>query len=231
MKKIIFYIALFILTGIGTVHAQYAGKRFISGSAGIDFDNTDPKNSKSINNYGYNFDISLGKFKSETKASGIRLSSQLAGGKSYYSNGNYPSGKEWSGVKKLGFGVGYFWQYYKHFGEKFGIYGGPDVNVGFLTSKELVEGSLSINSITSERKTDQISLGLGLSAGTYYKLSERWWLTGTLAFSQPVSVSYDKRSLTALEEGVTMKSNELNYQLTPTFTFPSVSLGVRYICK
>jgi hypothetical protein len=211
MKKI-FLIALLIGFGtLGSLQAQFTG------------DDADI----STNDYGYNFDISLGKFKTETLATGWTISNSLAGGKKLYSvyNNNTNVNMERSGISSVGFGVGHFWQFYKHFNEHVGIFGGPSVNLGFDNSKTYTPDNGSLQ----ETIGNKVTLGLNLSAGIYYQFSEKWWVTASLAFANPVSVSYQRHKYMypdlAFED---TKVSMINYQISPVFTFPSVGLGVRY---
>lgn len=228
MKNIFYITGIFIIAACGTVQAQYEGRKFISGQAAIDFDNTKGNSDRDVNNYGYNFDVSLGKFRSETRATGFRLSTSLRGGKNYYLFDNTGVIKENSGINQLGFGLGHFWQFYKHFNSNVGIFGGPDVNLGYKGSKTINNESLIY---VSEIKTSQIQLSLGLSAGVYYKLSDKWWVTASLAFANPVSVEYETSKSRMVTDNSESKSNGIRYSLTPAFNFPSVGLGVRYMCK
>ncbi len=228
MKKIFYIIGILITAACGTVQAQYEGRKFISGQAAIDFDNTKGNSDRDVNNYGYNFDVSLGKFRSDTRATGFRLSTSLRGGKNYYQFDNTGAFKETSGVNQLGFGLGHFWQFYKHFNSNVGIFGGPDVNLGYIGSKVI---NTELTGFPREIKTSQIQLSLGLNAGVYYKLSEKWWVTASLAFANPVLVAYQTSKSKMLVDNIETKSNGIQYSLAPVFNFPAVGLGVRYMCK
>ena len=193
------------------------------------FTNYNSKNEPSINNYGYGFEVSIGKFKTNTKATGWRLNNYLAGSKNVYrtyNNGNLSGEYDKSGISDIGVGVGRFWQFYKHFNDKIGIFGGPDVGSTFSKARryEVSEDSRYL----SENKTDRIQLSFGLSAGIYYHFSEKWWLTGSLAISNPISIEYDFLSTKVSGESLEYKSKQLNYSFSPNFTFPSVGLGLRY---
>ena len=225
MKRIL-YLGILVLCSMSAVQAQYAGQRFLSGSAGINFDSFDnaPDNN-ATNRYGYNFDLSFGKFKTDTRASGWRLSSFLAGGKAdrlLIVNG-IPTTEEVKGIDQIGFGVGHFWQFYKHFNEHVGIFGGPSVDLNFSNAKTY-DGNQNL----VETKANTFGISLGLSAGAYYKLSEKWWLTASLGFANPVFVSYTLKNSEVLGTSDKGKENVLSYQISPSITFPRVGLGVRY---
>lgn len=227
MKNIIF-LSIILLNLAETAHAQLAGKRFISGSAGINFSNQNPSQATSSNNYGYNFNINLGKFKTDTRVSGWTLSNSLGGKKDkYYTYNNGGSiSNDRSGINNVGFGLGKFWHFYKHFNDKIGIFGGPTITLGYLHTKDF---STSGNGQTlMEKKTNKISVSFGLNAGLYYKLSEKWWLTGSLAFSDPFNVGYSFINSKSENQSYSGKAKQLTYAFSPVFTFPSVGLGLNY---
>jgi hypothetical protein len=177
---------------------------------------------EATNNYSGNVNIGIGKFKTQTKAVGWNVNGYLGGGKTLsYVNGQSESE---SGINLYGAGVGRFWQFYKHFNEKIGIYAGPNVNLNFTYREERLTEQQNIN----ERKTYTTTLGLGVSAGVYYRLSERWWLDASLGFATPVSLGYIKTNNDYVASTVTSKSGQFTYNLSPSFTFPSVGLGLKY---
>jgi len=228
MKNILFITCLLVLGSTRFSIAQLDGKQFLSGSAGINFNNSNPASLGATHNYSYNFDISLGKFKSETRAVGWRISNSLGGGKMVYNiyNGSEVEQYERDGINRFGIGLGRFWHFYKQFNDKLGIYGGPEAGVSFLNTKSYSNQNESRSLM--ENRVQQIQLSLGLSAGFYYTFSEKWWVTASLAFANPVSVDYSfqrGRNVVTDENG---KSNELTYRFSPVFNFPNVGLGLRY---
>lgn len=211
--------------------AQMDGKRFISGTAGINFNNYNPNVANATNGYGYNFNIAVGKFKTNTKAVGWNLTSSLSGGKTNYtilSEVNLPIDIQRNGINSVGVGVGRFWQYYKHFNNKTGIFAGPHINLSFSNSKTYERGAEA--KYLSETKTNAIQVSAGLTAGAYYHFSDKWWITASLAFSNPVSVNYSFISKSDSPANITdeNKSTQLNYTFAPRFTFPNVGIGLRY---
>lgn len=230
MKNIFSLTLILFLSSAEILLAQYQGSRFLSGSAGINFTNNNPQSQTATNDYGYNFDISMGKFKTDKMAVGWRLSNFLGGAKSVYRiyDGNGQSQEfEKSGINSIGVGVGRFWQYYKHFNDKIGIFGGPQVDLSLSNSRSYETGSGSnINLI--QTLTNKIQLSAGLSAGLYYHFTEKWWVTASLAFSNPISVDYSFMSRSVDGTGETFKQKQLNYSFSPNFTFPSVGFGLRY---
>ncbi|MCF2488338.1 outer membrane beta-barrel protein [Dyadobacter sp. CY347] len=222
MKKPILLILLLQICLATTVMAQLEGRRFLSGGIGIDFSNTNPDLVEATNDYSGNINIGVGKFTTQNKAVGWNLSGYLGGQKTLrYVNGQY---EPKSGINQYGVGVGRFWQFYKHFNEKIGIYAGPDVNLSFNYKKERLTDQEDVN----ERKTYSTALSLGVGAGIYYRLSERWWLDASLGFATPFSVGYSKVDNDFIGSNTSSKANQFSYNLSPSFTFPSVGLGLRY---
>lgn len=207
--------------------AQMEGKRFISGAAGINFNNVDPKESETTNDYGYNFVIDIGKFKTANVATGWSLRSSLSGNKNSHSRvDGVPS--TYNGISGFGFGVGRFWQFYKHFNTKFGLYAGPQLSVGYAYDKKYDDGGT--NNVSRERN-NTFTLNAGINAGAYYQFAERWWITGSIGFSDPVSVEFSMVNSEHLSDHSMFKSKNLAYQFLPSITFPSVGLGLRYFLK
>ncbi|MCE7040666.1 hypothetical protein [Dyadobacter sp. CY312] len=226
MKKIFILTCISIFGVSGILKAQFTGKQYIGGEAAVNFNNSDLNNDRSVNNYGYNFDISLGKFQSETRATGWNLSTSLSGAKNFYQLDDTGIPIERKGINRVGVGVGRFWQFYKHFNNNVGIFAGPGVNLGFSASKELDNQG---GTFFYDVKRNQINLSLGLAAGVYYKFSDKWWATASLAFANPISVEYvfaKYKALSNIDAG--FKRNELKYQFNPGINLPSVGLGVRY---
>ncbi|WP_353721597.1 hypothetical protein [Dyadobacter sp. 676] len=225
MKKIILLSWLFTACSITVSFGQLEGRKFISASAGLNFSNDNQDDIPSSHNYGYDLNVNLGKFKTAGKASGWNISTSLKGEK----NVQYRDGTSRSleGITGFGVGIGYFWQYYKHFSDKFGIFGGPHVNVLYSYAKSLESQSTDI----LEHKNHQISPQFGLSAGAYYALNDRWWLTGSLGFIDLLYVSYTIDNGESLVYDGTNKNRTFNYKLSPNLALPSVSLGLRYFFK
>lgn len=223
MKKILLLTWLLVAFTMTATFAQFEGKRFVSATAGVNFANHNPDSYPRTNNYGYNFNASFGKFQTSNMARGLNVSSFLSGGRSFVSNNGETQTRE--GITDFGVGVGYFWQYYKHFNDKFGIFGGPNIDVMYSYGK-----SYGTPSSGSEQQGHSFSLPFGVSGGAYYTLNERWWLTASLGFANLVSVGY---SFSEIESPNTdlVKHNAFEYKFSPTITFPSVSLGIRYFFR
>ena len=116
---------------------------------------------------------------------------------------------------------------YKHFSDKFGIFGGPGLNLVYGFGKSITNPG----SAYYETKSNQISFNLEVGAGAYYVLNERWWLTGSLAFSNPLYLSYKFGKSEPFEPGPHIDNSGFEYKLSPDFNFPSVGLGLRYFFK
>lgn len=204
--------------------AQYTGKKFISGSADLTIYNNNPKSSSAYSSYGYSVDISLGKFVTETRVNGWSFSNSLLASKSFYYD--YTNGQEnkKNQLNSIGFGVGKFLHFYKHFNNKLGIYGGPGINANYMISK-------SFANYLDEKSNHYVSLNLGVSGSMYYQLSNRWWIQASLAYANPISIGYEVvNNYGGTNEGWS-KANSFKYNFTPNLTLPSVGLGLRYILK
>jgi hypothetical protein len=228
MKNIYYFIVMLILGISEMAEAQLEGQKFISGSASLMFNNNNPDLQKSSNNYGYSFNVGLGRFKTSTRASGWNLNTSLSGSKQNFTtyNNGVPTNNEKNGINGFGVGVGRFWQFYKHFNDKVGIFVGPDVSVRYNNSSQYSNSGDGVSLVKS--KTDAVSLSAGLSAGLYYKLSEKWWITGNIAISNFVNTNYSisKSGPDNRDYDITQKT--FNYEFSPSFQFPSVGFGVRY---
>jgi hypothetical protein len=77
-------------------------------------------------------------------------------------------------------------------------------------------------------QTAKFGLYAGLQAGLYYKLSEKWWVSGSLKFSEPFALDYmikkDELGTTPTEH----KTTEVKYRFASVFSIPAVGLGLRY---
>jgi len=230
MKNIFFFTGIIIFLVTGTASAQFEGKKFISGSAGVFFGNSNPVSGQAGQNYGYNVGLSLGKFKTETRVSGWSLNSSLGGAENNtlrFDGSNF-AGTSGNGLNFFRIGAGHFWHFYKHINDKTGVFGGPEVNIDYSLNKDYNDSGNNLLFVTTKKT---IQLSMGLSAGIYYRLSEKWWATASLAFSNPVSVNYSFVKNTGpvdINTSGTTKNVELGYRLSPNFSFPSVGLGLRY---
>ncbi|GGH38571.1 outer membrane beta-barrel protein [Dyadobacter endophyticus] len=226
MKNITFLVLAVLTCVSGGAFAQYEGKRFLTGSLSLDFNNTNPDISKATHSYGYNVSTGIGRFKSNTRANVWNLSTSLRAGKGYLTD-NSGETTTISGISSVGFGVGHAWQFYKHFNDKVGVFAslGPDLSYLYGKQRENNEN------YSWDVKSHAFSLSLGVSAGAYYRLDERWWLTASIGFAQPVAVQFTRRNTQERATGARSHSNQLNYGFSPSITLPSVGLGLRYFLK
>lgn len=223
--KNITYIFVLVVFSVSTAFGQLEGKRFISGNAGVGFYNEDSEHNRSSNGYSYNVGVGLGKFKTATKTGEWLILSSLIGGKQNHDLPN--ESVNWNGISSFSLGTGYEWNFYKHFSDKFGIFGGPGLTLVYSFGKSIT----TAGSTYYETKSNQVSFNLHVGAGAYYALNERWWLTGSLAFSNPVYLSYKFGKSKPFEPGPSVDNSGFVYKLTPDFNFPSVGLGLRYFFK
>ena len=228
--KNIYYSLIILFLGIPHfVSAQFEGQKFLSGSASIMFNGNKPKQSGSTDKYGYNFDINLGKFKSNTRASGWKVNTWLEGSKNqlriYSNTGNEEF--ERSGINGIGAGIGRFWDFYKHFNDKTGIFAGPDLNLSY--NRAHVYSTNNDATAIIKNSKNEVFLSFGVHAGLYYKLSEKWWITANIALANPAGISYSRSKQTVEETGDQGIQKTLNYYFNPRFTFPSVGFGLRFV--
>lgn len=232
MKKTILLL-VFIMLSLSDVAAQYAGKEFIMGNAALNVSSSRNRITNSSDAWGgFSADVSKGKFVTDQKATGFRLS----GGLDFSSasrNGQPQYGGD-NGIRTLSLGAGKFWQYYKHFGDTWGIFGEPSVNAGYSFGRSFQSTSENVYNRTNSHAYE---IGLSLRAGAYYQLSPKWWLNASLGFSNPVSVSFQHSKTVdfsvandqPLSDGT--KTRELNYRLVPGLNLPSVGLGLTYFIR
>lgn len=223
--KIIFYTFLLIFCSKTVALAQLEGKRFISGNVSTGFDNYKPETGKSTNSYSYIINIGLGKFKTTTSTGEWSIFSNLSGSKKNFTLAN--DSTTIMGIDNFGGGTGYRWNFYKHFSEKFGVFGGPGLTLRYSLTKQLQSNGEEL----FEQKSNEITASLDLSAGAYYVLNERWWLTASLAFSNPVYAGYTFGTSKNRMTPASYDNSGFKYQLSPSFNFPSVGLGLRYFLK
>ena len=220
MKKIKYYILLAILTTATVAHAQYAGKKYISGSGNISFQNNNYDHSTSENYSSYGLGIQIGKFITDTKSTAWTFNHNLSV-RSYSVYVNAAQNDRITDIGKFQFAVGRNVNFYKHFTDKLGIFGGPGVNLQY---------TLSNNRMAAEKKASHyFSLNLGVSGSMYYRLSDRWWIEASLAYANPISLGYS--STNEYTSGRWENSRSLEYSLKPQLSLPTVGLGLRYMLK
>ncbi|PSL28680.1 outer membrane beta-barrel protein [Dyadobacter jiangsuensis] len=223
--KIIYYTFLLIFCSATIAFAQLEGKRFISGAVSTNFDTYKPETGKSTNGYAYGVSIGLGKFKTATRAGEWSIFSNMNGSKKNFNLGTDTTTLK--GIDGFGIGTGYRWSFYKHFSDKFGVFGGPGISVRYNYIKQFQSDGQEL----FEQKSNEISASLDLSAGAYYALNDRWWLTASLAFSNPVYATYSFGKSKGRTTATSYDNSGLRYQLSPSFNFPSVGIGLRYFFK
>lgn len=225
MKNNITYIILLMTFSVSAAFGQLEGKRFISGSAGVGFNNQNPDAGSASHGYSYDIHLGFGKFKTATKTGEWRIISSLGGGKGNYYISNEPVTLK--GIHSFSLGTGYYWNFYKHFSDKFGIFGGPGLTLDYGFNKQVTNAG----TVFYETKSNRVSFSFQIGAGAYYVLSERWWLTGSLGFSNPIYLAYNFGESSPFTPGPNSDNSGFEYKLNPSFNFPSVGLGLRYFFK
>ncbi len=235
MKKIVLFIFSLALT-IVQATAQYAGREFIRGGASLTFSSTSPGGNNSNYSTGeFAAGVSKGKFLTDQKATGFGLS----GGVNFYSderfrNGQTENSERAGGVRGFSAGAGKFWQFYKHFGEQWGIYGEPSIGAGYTYAKYFEDRNASTYVRT---QSNVYQVRFSLVAGAYYQLSRKWWLNTSIGFSNPVSLSFEHRKEANFNSGNQQelpggtRDNIFRYEIIPNLTLPSVSLGLMYFMR
>ncbi len=234
MKKVILFVFSLALT-IVQAEAQYAGREFIKGNASVSFSSTTfQRNDSNSSSGGFTVGLSKGKFLTDQKATGF----SLEGGLNFYSYKNFWTGqpitdKEATGIQGFSAGAGKFWQFYKHFGEQWGIYGEPSVNIGYAYSRYF-ENPGSENYVRV--KNNKYRVGVSLAAGAYYRLSPKWWLNASIGFSNPLNLSFEHGRRDDFRAGNQVpgsgaKNNVFTYEFIPVMVLPSVGLGVTYFIR
>lgn len=221
MKK---YVILFLVfVGfVSTSQAQFeSGESFVSGSFYTDLQKN-KRNTPDINRTSFTslLSISVGKFVKENKAVGWTFSNNLSLFKLNQPEYIKP-------LQSLGFGVGRFVEYYKPLAGKFAVYARPGIGIGYSLSKEYSgTGDLLIYEATNNR----ISLNTSLEAGLAWRFATKWALYGSVAFSNPVSVStsFNRRKYT--DGLLDQRGNSFDYNFNPTASSGQIGLGLRYFC-
>jgi hypothetical protein len=215
--------------------AQYAGRHFVSGANSMEFATNDRKWLEGTQSSGtLSADLSVGKFVTDQKATGWTLRGGLMLRKTTKEEKDqYLWSGEDNGITGFHAGLGKFWQHYKHVNEHWGFYGGPAVQATVDVRNEY---SLTSETHYLHRRTSAIRLGLTLSAGAYYKLSEKCWLNASLAFINPLAIALEKQQDNTYEGSSRQLLGESTtrnfyYQLKPDLYMPSVGLGFTYFVR
>lgn len=226
MKNIILtFTLLFFLGTIAKAQFQ-AGEKFISGSFYNGLNNVKArKEDPALNSYNHYINISFGKFVQNNKALGWGITHRLVYEK-YRQLDIVPTP-----LREIGFGIERFVEYYKPLNDKFALYARPSANLGYtLTNTYQAEN----NKVYYESKTNSLALGLSLSAGITWRISQKWALQGGFAFINPVSISYGFGSTEYYQQqnpnggNVESKGSVFKYSFAPELSSGSIGLGFRY---
>lgn len=209
------------------VFAQFKeGEKFISGSFYLNlFDNKTKGIDSQYRRYNHAIDVSLGKFKSNTMATGWGLSHSL----SFQKLENFNIDPK--PLQTLSFGIVRFWEFYKPLNDKFALYVRPDASLGY-TFKNSFE--VNDDKIVRETRDNSFLLGFDISAGIAWRLAPKWAIYGGFAFSNPLFVSYGfgktSNTVTPRPDGQYPQTNTRGfaYSFSPQLSSGSIGLGFRY---
>lgn len=241
MKSTVLKITLIVLGGCltgGSVFGQYAGRKFISGDAGIYFSSfKDDDTDVGLTRGGVSLAASLGRFTADNKAKGFLVKGGV-GFDRYLPDtpSNTFEDSRRNGINDYSFGTGMFWNYYKHFSSRIGIYGGPAVSLGYVYEQRYM---VEFGGDLVRRRNNTVNASLSLTGGAYYQFSPKWWLTISLAYSDPVTGSfthgrntgYDASSEGFVKRSSDRRDNIFAYRFTPQLYLPSVGVGLTYFLK
>ncbi|SEI44036.1 hypothetical protein SAMN05216327_101588 [Dyadobacter sp. SG02] len=209
------------------VTAQFKeGESFIGGAFNVNlFDSKSKDTDSRYNVYGHNIDVSLGKFRSSTKAVGWTLSHNLATQKIKSLT------FEPKPLNSLGFGISRFWEFYKPLNDKFSLYVRPRIGLGY-NLENTFENANGI--ITTETRIHSISLAASVGAGIAWRIAPKWAIYGGFAFSNPLDVSFgfgrQRDVANPRPDGQYPQSNlrGFSYRFAPELSSGSIGLGFRY---
>lgn len=221
MKKYIFML-LACVGFVSSASAQFeSGESFISGSFHTDLQRNRHKSSDlNQTSFAHSLNISVGKFVKENKAVGWSFSNSLSLFKINEPGYMKP-------LQSLGFGIARFVEYYKPLGGKFAIYARPSIGVGYTLSKQY-SGTGDV--LIFEDTNNRISLNASLEAGLAWRFATKWALYGSVAFSNPISVStsFNRRKYT--DGLLDQRGNSFDYNFNPAASSGQIGLGLRYFC-
>lgn len=221
MKK---YIILFlaVVGFLSTANAQFdLGESFVSGSYYTSLQR-DRANSADVTqtSFSNSLSISVGKFVKDNKAIGWSLAHSLSLYKVNQSGYMKP-------LQNLSFGILRFVEYYKPLGGKFAIYARPSIGIGYNLGKQY-SGTGDI--LIFEDTSNKVSLNVGLETGLAWRFGSKWALYGSVAFSNPVSISTSFNKREYADGTLSQKETEFAYNFNPAASSGQIGLGFRYFC-
>jgi len=223
-------IALFLVAILVSYKAKAqfeVGQSFISG--GFSFSASDLKldeNQSAQNAFGYNINSTWGTFTKENKAKGWGINHSLS---SRIINGYDIAPRSFQGAT---IGIERFAEYYsKPIFEKLVLYIRPRIGLTYALNNTLTNENAKL---TSETQNHTLTLGAGISAGIAWRLTPRWALYGSFAFTNPISltggisntVNYQQKNPQG--ENLKIRGNFFEYNFSPTLSSGGISLGFRY---
>ncbi|MDR6803899.1 hypothetical protein J2Y45_001168 [Dyadobacter sp. BE34] len=202
------------------------GEKFISGSFYLNlFDNKVKDIDSQYRRYNHTIGVSMGKFKSNTMATGWGLSHSLAFQK--LENFNIDP----KPLQTLGFGIERFWEFYKPLNDKFALYVRPDAGLSYTLKNSF---DVIDDRIARETQDNSFLLGFDISAGIAWRLAPKWVMYGSFAFSNPIYISYGFGKITHTvnprPDGQYPQTNTRGfaYNFAPQLSSGSIGLGFRY---
>jgi hypothetical protein len=202
------------------------GESFADGSFYVNlFDNKMKNTDIGLNRYSHNINLSLGRFKSSTFATGWALSHNLI----TQNLKNYDIDPK--SLQTLGFGVSRFWEFYKPLNDKFSLYVRPSIGLSYKLDNTY-ESSSSV--ILSETRRHSFSLGASVSGGIAWRLAPKWAIYGGFAFTNPLDITFGfakNRNVADMRpDGQFPQTNSrgFSYRFAPELSSGSIGLGFRY---
>jgi hypothetical protein len=224
------FTALLICTFVmihSPANAQFQeGESFVSGTFYLNFDDSKTNNINShYNRYSHDINVSIGKFRSSTFASGWGIDHGLSLHK--FENFNIDP----KNLQNLRFGIERFWEFYKPLNDKLALYLRPDASLSYQVRNAF---ETSNDKIITETHGNSFSLNLGVSAGIAWRIAPKWAIYGGFAFLNPLSVSYGfghtRFTDTIRPDGEYPQTNTSGfaYRFSPQLSSGSIGLGLRY---
>jgi len=202
------------------------GESFLGGSFYLDLYDTKPKDIDShLKTYSHNIGLSIGKFKSSTRAAGWSLDHAL--GIQNYEGYNIDP----KPLQRLRFGISRFWEFYKPLNDKFALYVSPNVGLSYTLGNSFEVAS---DKIVQETHDNSFMLNLSAGAGIAWRVAPKWAIYGGFAFVNPLYLSYgfgyQVNKSNPRPDGQYPQSNSRGfvYRFTPELSSGSIGLGFRY---
>lgn len=215
-------ILVFSLVSASAALAQFTtGQSFVSGAFDVTTNSFKPdRQNESSDYYGYNVFASLGTFTKENRAVGWGFSHSLSIAKESSLN---PQPRL---LRNIGIGADRFVEFYQPLISQLAVYLRPSVGLSYSLQNQY---NANGTNLVDQTQRHTLSLGANLSAGLAWRFASKWALYGGFAFLNPIQVSGGISSSEEYRSQFTdHRGWNFNYQLSPTLSSGSVSLGFRY---